>query len=362
MTTETPQHGGNIFKEARRSGININKILDASASIVPFGAPKELKNHLAKSFENGTYQHYPEINYEELTNALSDYHEIDSQMIMPGNGASEILTWIGREASITGMSCIPSPGFNDYKRAINCWGGTYHESMLPLNWPECNNFEFPIQSNAEVIWITNPHNPTGQLWKKDSILKLLHIHKLVICDEAFLSIVPNGEKESIINLTKEFKNLIVIRSLTKLFSIPGLRLGYVIANSYLIKTWINLRDPWPINSIANEAGLFLLKNKFIYDKRVKKVHEWINSEKPKFINNLKQIPSLNIHHSCSNYFLIESNLGLSKLNKEVRSQNILLRDCQSFSGLNGNWLRISLQKNRDNIRIFNAIKNFYFKT
>ncbi len=90
---------------------------------------------------------------------------------------------------------------------------------------------------------------------------------------------PNGEKQSLIPLTKKYDNLLVLRSLTKLFNIPGLRLGYVIGSPQKLRTWDINRDPWPLNSFAIKAGIELLRNKSFYEQWTKKIHNWINTEK-----------------------------------------------------------------------------------
>ena len=122
-------------------------------------------------------------------------------------------------------------------------------------------------------------NPTGQLWGKNSLETIIKKYKLVICDEAFLSLTPNGDRESLIPLTKKYDNLLVLRSLTKIFNIPGLRLGYVIGSSKKLKQWEIKRDPWPLNSFAIKAGIDLLSNKKFYEQWTKQIHSWINVEK-----------------------------------------------------------------------------------
>ena len=164
-------------------------------------------------------------------------------MVLPGNGASELFTWAARDASSSGVNCLPSPGFNDYTRALTCWDASCIDMKLPLIWSAAAPQPFPRPPKASVIWITNPHNPTGQLWSRNSIESLLKDHKLVICDEAFLPLVPNGERQSLIPLVTKYQNLIVIRSLTKLFAIAGLRLGYAISTYERFKRWKEWRDP-----------------------------------------------------------------------------------------------------------------------
>ncbi len=175
-------HGGNIEKEARKLGLSADKIIDASASIVPFKLPKKLNKYLVNTINNGSIRFYPDRSYFEVKNAISKWHNIDPSMILPGNGASELFTWAAKDASLNGISALPSPGFGDYQRALKCWNAPYIHSPLPLSWTNSNPQPFPIEPKTNVLWITNPHNPTGQLWSRDSIKDLLANYKLVICD------------------------------------------------------------------------------------------------------------------------------------------------------------------------------------
>ena len=106
--------------------------------------------------------------------------------------------------------------FADLQRALRCWSATSRQQQLPLLWDEGFPQPLPDQGEGSVLWICNPHNPTGQLWSRASLQPLLERYALVICDEAFLPLVPNGEQQSLIPLVAEHSNLVVIRSLTKL--------------------------------------------------------------------------------------------------------------------------------------------------
>ena len=169
MKVDFDNHGGNIEKEARKLGLSTDNIIDASASLVPFKLPKKLNNYLINTIKNGSIRFYPDRSYFELKNAISEWHNIDPSMILPGNGASELFTWAARDASLNGISSLPSPGFGDYQRALKCWNAHYIYNTLPLSWTTRKPQPFPIEPKTNVLWITNPHNPTGQLWSRSSI-------------------------------------------------------------------------------------------------------------------------------------------------------------------------------------------------
>ncbi len=353
------KHGGNIYEFANKYNFLLSDIIDASASIVPFSIPDYLKDELCLEIKNEILRYYPERNLNKLKETIGNFHNIDSRCIMPGNGASELITWVGCEAAKYKVNCLPVPGFVDYERALNCWQAKYFFEELPKN--NFNNLKqpFPLKPKCDVLWITNPHNPTGQLWDRKSLEEIIEDYKLVICDEAFLSLTPNGEKESLIPLTKKFDNLIVLRSLTKLFSIPGLRLGYMISSSKICQNLNKFRDPWPVNSLAIQAGIKLLSRKEEYKKWTIKIHTWINIEKQWLKDELKKISQIKVHESSTNFFLIESKESLEEVRNYLSRKKILIRECSSFRCLDNKWARISLQTHKKNQKIALELYNFF---
>ena len=354
-------HGGNILTQAKKLNLLPSKIIDSSASLVPFKPPKLILDVLISEIKTLGFRYYPERNLNSLREIIGEFHQINPDNILPGNGASELITWAGYEASKSGASCIPSPGFVDYERSLNCWNASFDYSELPKNWSNSFPQTFPIKPICDVLWITNPHNPTGQLWDKKSLEIILKKYKLVICDEAFLAITPNGEKESLIPLTKKYDNLLVIRSLTKLFNIAGLRLGYIIGSSEKLKKWNIKRDPWPLNSFAIKAGIELLSNKILYEEWTSKIHDWVNTEKNWVSNELSKIKNLKVHNSSTNFFLIESKFSLSSNIHYLEKKGILIRECNSFRFLNEKWARISLQTRKNNKILCREIQNSFKK-
>jgi histidinol-phosphate/aromatic aminotransferase/cobyric acid decarboxylase-like protein len=208
-----------------------------------------------------------------------------------------------------------------------------------------------------VLWICNPHNPTGQLWSRASLEPLLERYALVICDEAFLPLVPNGEQQSLIALVAEHSNLVVIRSLTKLYGIAGLRLGYAVAQPQRLQRWVEWRDPWPVNGIALAVGEKLLASPRRYRRWCERVQRWVATEGAWMQQQLGVLPGITPMPSSVNYLLIRSNSSLLPLREALEQRHrILLRDCRSFDGLGETWLRIGLQSRRNNRRIVSALR------
>ena len=208
-----------------------------------------------------------------------------------------------------------------------------------------------------MLWICNPHNPTGQLWSRASLEPLLAQFSLVICDEAFLPLVPDGEQHSLIPLVADHPNLVVIRSLTKLYGIAGLRLGYALAQPQRLQRWVEWRDPWPVNGLALAAADELLAQPHHYRAWCRRVQRWVAEEGAWMQAKVAGLPGITSMPSAANYFLVRSEQSLVPLRERVECQHlVLLRDCRSFVGLGDTWLRIGLQSRRNNRRIVLALR------
>ena len=361
MEDAPPRHGGNVQQLARRLNCHPRRILDFSASLVPFGPPPSLRRALRRAWNDHVVAPYPDPSYQALREAMAQAHDLDPGWILPGNGAAELLTWAARDAQ-SFLSLLPTPGFADYPRALATWGAPSRSLPLRLHWEdgpqswvealaEPRNLHSPNPGRT-ALWITNPHNPTGQLWRRDSLEPLLHHHGLLVVDEAFLPLVPNGEKHSLVSLVPRFGNLVVIRSLTKLFAMAGLRLGYAVAPPARLARWQSWRDPWPVNALAVQGGMAVLADP-LWQQRV---WRWLAREGPWLTQHLnRQCPSLQVHPGAANYRLLSASHPLTPLQQFLAQQGILVRDCRSFPGLDDRWLRIAVGKRRHNRKLVAAM-------
>jgi histidinol-phosphate/aromatic aminotransferase/cobyric acid decarboxylase-like protein len=287
---------------------------------------------------------------------MAGLHGVDPDAVLPGNGAAELFTWAARDAAAIGVSGLLAPGFADYRRALQCWNSSWIDVPLALTWHHAGPLVHP-PLQASVAWICNPHNPTGQLWSRASLQSLLERYALVICDEAFLPLVPSGEQQSLIPLVAEHSNLVVIRSLTKLYGIAGLRLGYAVAQPQRLQRWAQWRDPWPVNGIALAVGERLLASPHHYRRWCERVQRWVAIEGAWMQQQLAALPCITPMPSAVNYLLIRANSSLVPLREAMEQRHrILLRDCRSFEDLGETWLRIGLQTRRNNRRIVRALR------
>lgn len=366
-------HGGNRIAAAARLGCRPGDLLDASASLVPFGPPARLRWRLLREAlsAGSAVRDYPDRDAAALRQAIAAWHGLDPAMVLPGNGAAELFTWAARDAAACGVSLLPQPGFADYGRALACWQAPWLPLPLPLAWDGAWPQPFPLADAAleataaagpaRVLWVTNPHNPTGQLWSRASLAALLPRFDLVIVDEAFLPLVPQGEAQSLLPLLAEHPNLVVIRSLTKLCAIAGLRLGYALGQPERLRRWARWRDPWPINGLASAAGLALMEHPASLERWQGRVAHWVATEGAWLASRLALLPGLEPQPSATNFLLVRGRRGgqpdsLEPLRLALeRRHRILVRDCRSFAGLDASWLRIGLQDRHGHRRLLRAL-------
>lgn len=357
------RHGGNLSAAAARLGQPPGRLLDASASLVPFGPPWVLRRALLGACLGSAVRVYPDRGWERLRGQLAALHGLEPAQVLPGNGAAELFTWAGRDAAAAGLSLVPQPGFADYSRALACWGGRWQGLPLTLTWPEAFPQPFPAlpdspsqASQPEVLWICNPHNPTGQLWSRHSLEPLLERHRLVVCDEAFLPLVPGGEAQSLLPLLQRHPNLVVVRSLTKLLACAGLRIGYALGSPERLRRWAAWRDPWPVNGLALAAVEQLLADPSALAGWTRRVHGWLAQEQPWLRRQLGRWSQFTPMPSAANFLLLRGSDPLVELRQALeRRHGILLRDCRSFEGLGACWLRLGLQDRRGHRRLLAAL-------
>ena len=348
-------HGGERALSAARLGVHSSRVLDASASLAPF-TPRFSWRTLQRGLKD-----YPDRGHALLKQQLAQLHGLDPSYVLPGNGAAELFTWAARDAASSGVSASLSPCFADYGRALSCWDSRLISVPMSLDWsgmfPQFYPSEAVLNAGSSVLWICNPHNPTGQLWCRGSLEPLLARFALVICDEAFLPLVPDGEQQSLIPLVADHPNLVVVRSLTKLYAIAGLRLGYAVAYPDRLQRWSTWRDPWPVNGLALAAADQLLGQPRRYRDWCRRVQHWVAEEGAWMQEQVAGFPGITPMPSTANFFLIRSERSLLQLRERAeRHHLVLLRDCRSFEGLGERWLRIGLQNRRGNRRILRALQ------
>jgi L-threonine-O-3-phosphate decarboxylase len=333
-------------------------ILDFSASINPLGPPSSaiaaLQAHL------GDLKAYPDPQYRELRSALGAFHQISPDYILPGNGAAELLTWACRDLAALDGTCVITPAFSDYQRALNAFVANVWE--CPLDHPSNGRWDLDralsiasnhhLGANAIGLLLNNPHNPTGSLLSKDVLAAYLDNYALIIVDEAFMDFLPPDKQQSVIDLVLEHPNLVVLRSLTKFYSLPGLRLGYAIAHPDRLQRWQEWRDPWSVNALAAAVGAVIVQDTAFQQQ----TWQWLAAAKPLLFQGLSDLPGLQPYLGAANFLLVKSVCSVVKLQTELLQQHrVLIRDCLSFPALGDRYFRIAIRTEAENQRLLDGL-------
>lgn len=379
---ERPLHGGNLVWASSLANCSPSAILDFSASINPLGPPQSaivtLQAHLAD------LKAYPDPQYHQLRAALGDFHQVSPDWILPGNGAAELLTWASRDLAWQDVVCLITPAFSDYSRALRAFDANVCDYPLQFLQPDISSAPEFIDRVPEVFdatmlnfagvfddiledsprWfakipdgtlgllLNNPHNPTGILCSKQQILPLLSEFALVVVDEAFMDFLPPDQQQSVIDLVVEHPNLVVIRSLTKFYSLPGLRLGYAIAHPDRLRRWQQWRDPWSVNALAAAIGEVVVQDEAFQ----RQTWNWLATTKPKLYQGLAALSGLNPLPGAANFLLVQSEYPVVALQTELlKRHQILIRDCMSFPELGDRYFRIAVRTEEENQQLLTGL-------
>ena len=363
---KTDFHGGNIYKIFREK--NIDKILDYSSNINPYGLPENLKKEISEKLF--VLERYPDPDYIELREKIAEKNNLNIENIIVGNGATEIIFLFMKILSPKKV-LIVSPTFGEYERAIKA--STLANDSLEINYFELKetenfvlnvkNLETELENNYDLLILCNPNNPTGQFLKLKKLEEILKIceqkNTKLFVDEAFVEFVEDWENESIINSKENKENLFVIRAFTKFFAIPGLRLGYGICfNNNLLKKMLEKKEPWSVNNIADLAGKTVLDD----ENYIQKTKEWIKDQKKYMYENLNKIEGLRAYKTEVNFILLkiednllEKGLDVKNLRKKMLEKGILIRDASNFIYLNKHYFRLAIKDKLNNEKVIETL-------
>lgn len=346
-------HGANVDNMAKQFGKNENDIIDFSSNVNPH-IISDLGKYVLEGLEKS--RSYPDINYTNLRNNISDYIKVDGELIIPGNGATEIIYLLMK--SIKKRIAILNPTFSEYGRGAKL----NNLEVIDFHLKEENNFSIDldeIQKNMDKfdsLFVCNPNNPNGKVKDLNELLDLMiENDKLLIVDETFMEFVGDEEKYSLINRIEQTPNLFILKAVTKFFGMPGLRLGYgVTSNKQIIKNIYEYKEPWTINSFAENLSNYLFKDK----EYIKSSKEYYINERKFMLEELRKIPRLKVYDTDTNFVLIKLEDGkASSLKLELfEKYNILIRDASNFIGLDKSYIRVAIKSHNDNKVLIESLR------
>ena len=341
-------HGGKI--PVKNSDHNI---IDFSSNITPLGIPNFVKLIIKKNLDK--VQFYPDPKSENVISSLEKYTHLSKSNIIVGNGAIEILyNFCFAFLSKTTKVLIHVPTFQEYETAVklsNCKISYFNSLNLSAN---IDLFISQIPKNG-CIFLCNPNNPTGELLSKKELLSIVieakKLKTIVFIDECFIELVPKSN-ESVLSYVKKYDNIFILRSLTKSFGLPGLRIGYACGSKEIIKILQKIKIPWSVNSLAQDAANAVIKN----ISHIKKSNIIIQKELKYLEDNISILNGFECISSSTNFILIKTKNDSTKLQTKLLKNKILIRDCKNFRGLDNHYIRIAVKSHKDNVKLVKALE------
>ena len=251
-------HGGNLADIARRYGIREERLLDFSANVNPLGPPRPLVRAFVRAArDREALSRYPDDGHAGLTQALAQRLRVDPASIVIANGAAALLDAAVRVRSIS-RCLLPVPAFSEDRRALDAARVPVTAFSLPreagFHLSGAAAIDAMRRAGCDALLVTNPHNPSGTLASREAMADLAAAARacgaLAIVDEAFVDFVPDA---SIARVAATESSTIVIRSLTKFFGVPALRVGYAVCEPDLARRLRAILPPWPVTSAAARA-------------------------------------------------------------------------------------------------------------
>ena len=342
------RHGGDIYR---------NKVeLDFSSNVNLMGIPRGVlwaaKRGIDLSFR------YPDSECSELREAISESEAISKDMIICGNGAADLIFSLV-SARRPRKALLLSPTFHEYEQAlqsVECemkYQGLSEEHGFQLH----SDFIEEITEDIDLVFLCNPNNPTGVLIKKpfmESILRRCEdMDCTLVVDECFMDFVPEGKNHTVRELCRKSQHLFVLKAFTKLYAMPGLRLGYGFCGNLLfLNKMKSMIQPWSVSVPAQLAGIAALTEQEYVNKSL----EMIEREKKFLIQQLLQL-NFKVYASKANYIFFRSKVSLYE---KCLKQGVLIRDCSNYRGLTEGYYRIAVKTHSENaklIELFRTIVN-----
>ena len=331
-------HGDDTYRYGEKVKVNFSSNIYQNADLT------ELKQYLTTRLD--AIGNYPEPEPKELEELIAEKLEIPASMVMVTNGANEAIYLIA-QLSRGWASVIPQPTYTEYADACRMFDHIIsYERTDELN----------ILPEDRIYWICNPDNPTGNVMLKQLLAYVIKKHPryLHVIDQSYAdyTLQPMLKPKELLDCY----NVMILHSLSKKYCIPGLRLGYMTASPIIIERLRDIRQPWTVNTLAIEAGKWLIKND---PKVIPDIKDYI-AEAQRLHDELQAIDGIMVMDTKTHYMLVNIDwaTSLELKNWLIENHGILIRDASNFHGLDAHCFRVAAQSPEENNALINAIKEF----
>ncbi|MDH4321216.1 MAG: aminotransferase class I/II-fold pyridoxal phosphate-dependent enzyme [Desulfobulbaceae bacterium] len=351
MANSPKQHGGNILAVANELGCPVAALLDMSSNLMPLPMVAGLRETIIERLDEIAY--LPETESETLRDLFAARHRRKNDEVLVGNGTTDFIFAAPNLAGLT-RAVIVDPTYNDYRLACD-WAG------LPVSgFPLAAADDFHLDLNrlaatlagGELVFLCNPNNPSGTITPSADLHAMIAAHPetLFLVDESYLQFTREA---SLLDLAP-LPNLLILTSYSKIYGIPGLRLGFLTGTPARLAAISARNKPWGVNRVAQVAGEFLVTHG---DAHVEAVLQYTATHRPAFVAALAALPGIEVVNGVCNFILcrLTGAMRAGALRKAMLAHRIIIRDCANFTGLDDRYFRVSLKDPVGNRRCLDAL-------
>lgn len=355
---QLPNHGANPHRLYEKLDMTMPTVVyDFSENVNALGLPKQIKDKWPQLLQQ--VMAYPDPYGEPFLSSAARFHRLPKEFLLIGNGASEIFSLLA-ERYRGKRALIVQPTFSEYEATLEAKEAEVQHILMS----EATGFSLPIceikeaMYGANVLYLCTPNNPTGLLPSRETLAELIeHGEKVecdVVLDEAFIDFVD--ESLSFIPNVKQYSRLLVVRSMTKMYAIPGIRLGYLVSNPSIIEEMRSFAPQWNVSGIAAEVGALCFEAQTF----VEKTKEHNRRERDKMHTFLEEHNCV-VLHTVTNYivFKLPSRLEASMFYQDLLAGGLVLRHTENFRGMNGHWFRIGIKTTEEMVYLRKELERWF---
>ena len=346
-----PYQPGKPIDEVKRE-LKLKTVIKLASNENPYGPSASVLKAITLAAKS--VNRYPDGGCYYLRQALAKHLDVDAQNLIFGNGSDEIIVMAIRAFVCEGQEVIiAKPSFLIYDIAARLEGAVIKTVDLKDFYYDLNGMQNAVTNKTKIIFIGNPDNPAGTFVSESqliSFLKSIRSDILVFVDEAYFEFVHDKSYPNTIKLLKNFKNLVITRTFSKMYGLAGLRLGYGIADCKIIEILNRLREPFNVNSIAQAAAVACLKDRRYYDR----IGREVVVQRNKLYAALSKM-GLSYVETSTNFILVDVKKNSTAVCLELLKKGVIVRD-MAFWGL-VNYLRVSVGLPKENAKFLRVLKS-----
>lgn len=344
-------HGGDIYSFAESHEGTL--LLDLSANINPFGIPETVRQAMHNAVENCTC--YPDPLCRALRRTIGNAENVPPDFLFCGNGAAEVLFRLST-ALKPRTALLTAPTFAEYEQSLQSCKIMLHTLLEEEDFVVTPRILQDITEQLDIVYLCNPNNPTGRTIEPKLLRQIVHqcaeCGAYLVVDECFNDFLTEADTNTLKGLLVEYPKLILLRAFTKMYAVPGVRLGYCMcADSKVIEMLYHAGQPWNVSVIAQACGIAATG----LCEFAQKTARMIEQERAFMLHEL-EARRLKVFTGQANFLLWKT--ADTKLHNKLLQKGILIRNCANYHGLAPGFYRTAVKSRSENLRFLRALDHY----